>query len=118
MHRTDAAGQLLDTWLQPRPNARDSDCLTTGSRPYLVQIVGPVEVFRIANDVLWSRQDGIPHSGRCGVFEAHLHEVELTFANTVHQLNACQSDRDAPEAFEAKHDVPSGWRPANRSSIQ
>jgi hypothetical protein len=27
-----------DTWLQPRPNARDSDCLTTGSRPYMLQI--------------------------------------------------------------------------------
>jgi hypothetical protein len=26
----------------------------------------------------------------------------------MHQLNACQSDRGVPEAFEAEHDVRSG----------
>src|ERR1700744_6116300 len=41
-----------DTWLQPRPNARESDCLTTGSRPYMVQIgkrVEKVRIYRITN---------------------------------------------------------------------
>jgi hypothetical protein len=36
----------------------------------LVQIGGPVEAFRIAKDILSSRQDGIPHSGCSGIFEA------------------------------------------------
>src|SRR5437879_2667073 len=74
----------------------------------LVLIGGPVESFRIANYILSSRQDGIPHSGCSGIFEAWLNEVELTFANAMHQLNACQSDRGVPEAFEAEHDVRSG----------
>ena len=41
-----------------------------GAGMALVQIGGLVEVFRIAKDVLSSRQDGIPHSGRSGIFEA------------------------------------------------
>jgi hypothetical protein len=36
----------------------------------LVQIGGLVEAFRIAKDVLSIRQDGIPHSGCSGIFEA------------------------------------------------
>ncbi|SOE74751.1 hypothetical protein SAMN05446635_5460 [Burkholderia sp. OK233] len=36
----------------------------------LVQTGGPVDMVRIAKDVLSSRQDGIPHSGRSGIFEA------------------------------------------------
>jgi hypothetical protein len=36
----------------------------------LVQIGGPVEAFRIAKDILSIRQDGIPHSGCSGIFEA------------------------------------------------
>jgi len=36
----------------------------------LVQIGDRVDVFRIAKDVLSSRQDGIPRSGRSGIFEA------------------------------------------------
>jgi hypothetical protein len=36
----------------------------------LVQIGGPVDVFRIAKYIVSNRQDGIPHSGRSGIFEA------------------------------------------------
>jgi hypothetical protein len=32
----------------------------------------------------------------------------MTFANAMHQLNACQSDRGALEAVEAEHVVRSG----------
>jgi hypothetical protein len=35
-----------------------------------VQIGDPIEVFRIAKDILSSRQYGIPDSGRSGIFEA------------------------------------------------
>jgi hypothetical protein len=31
----------------------------------------------------------------------------LILANAMHQLNACQSDRGVPEAFETEHDVRS-----------
>jgi hypothetical protein len=65
-------------------------------------------VFRITKEVLSSRQDGIPHSGRSGILEAWLHEVEVSFANAMHELYACQSDRGVPETFEAEHDVRSG----------
>jgi hypothetical protein len=47
-----------------RRGARQWSCLA------LVQIGGPVEAFRIAKDILSSRQDGIPHSGCSGIFEA------------------------------------------------
>src|SRR5437868_12491269 len=42
-----------DTWLQPRPNARESDCLTTGSRPYMVQIVAVVVLWLKRTVQIW-----------------------------------------------------------------
>jgi hypothetical protein len=77
-----------DTWLQPRPNARDSDCLTTGSRPYMVQMACQAEKFPIGMDTLSIEQDGIPGSGRSGIFEPERGEVELPLANAMHQFDA------------------------------
>src|ERR1700758_418598 len=77
-----------DTWLQPRPNARESDCLTTGSRPYMVQMAGLAEMLSINMDTLSIEQDGIPDSGRGGILEPRSGEVELPLANAMHQFDA------------------------------
>lgn len=59
-------------------------------------------------DILSSRQDSTPDGGRSGIFEAKLREIELTFSNTMHQLNASERDRGVPEQFEAEHDIGPG----------
>jgi hypothetical protein len=54
-----------------------------------------------------SRQNGIPESGCIGNFEVQLCEVELTFANAMHQPHSRDRDCSAPESFEAEHDFRS-----------
>ena len=53
-----------------------------------VQISGLTEIFPIDMDILSTKQNGIPNSGRSGIFEPERGEVELTLANAMHQLDA------------------------------
>ena len=53
-----------------------------------VQISGLTEIFPIDMDTLSIEQNGIPTSGRSGIFEPERGEVELTLANAMHQLDA------------------------------
>ena len=55
-----------------------------------------------------SREDRIPNSRRSGIFEVERCEIELTLANAMHQLNACNRGCGAPEPLEAKHDLRPG----------
>src|SRR5471032_1263549 len=55
-----------------------------------------------------SREDRIPNSRRSGIFEVERCEIELTLANAMHQLDACNRGCGAPEPLEAKHDLGPG----------
>ena len=46
------------------------------------------EMLPIDMDALSIEQDGIPDSGRSGIFEPDHGEVELTLANAMHQFDA------------------------------
>ena len=52
------------------------------------QISGLTQIFPIDMDTLSTKQNGIPTSGRSGIFEPERGEVELTLANAMHQLDA------------------------------
>jgi hypothetical protein len=54
----------------------------------LVQMALLAETIPIAMDTLSIKQDGIPDSGRSGIFEPEHREVELTLANAMHQFDA------------------------------
>ena len=66
----------------------NQDCLTTGCRPYMVQIGGVVENIFIDLDTLSIEQDSIPDGGCSVIFEPEGAEVELILANAMHQLDA------------------------------
>jgi hypothetical protein len=51
------------------------------------------------------REDRIPNARRSGIFEVERCEIELTLANAMHQLDACNRGCGAPEPLEAKHDL-------------
>ena len=53
-----------------------------------MKIGKPVEKFHIGTDTVSIGQDSIPDSGRSGILEAELREIELTLANAMHQLHA------------------------------
>src|SRR5580692_6160583 len=55
-----------------------------------------------------SGKDCRPNSGRSGIFEAQVREIELSFANAMRQLDARDRDRRVPETFEAEHRVDPG----------
>jgi hypothetical protein len=74
----------------------------------LVQIGGLAEKFPIVMDNLAIEQDSIPDGRHSGIFDPGTGEVELPLANAVHQLDAGNRGRGAPEPFEAGHHVPSG----------
>jgi hypothetical protein len=46
-------------------------------------------------------------AGAAGILEAEFREIELAFANAMHQLDTRNRGRGAPEAFEAEHRVRS-----------
>jgi hypothetical protein len=50
----------------------------------LVQMACLAEKFPIGMDTLSIEQDGIPDSGRSGIFEPEHGEVELPLANAMH----------------------------------
>jgi hypothetical protein len=52
--------------------------------------------------------DCLPNSGRSGIFDAQPCEVELIFANAMHQLDARYRNGRIPEAFEAEHCIDPG----------
>jgi len=54
----------------------------------LVQIASSAETFLINMDTLSIEKDSIPDGGRCGVLEPESAEVELPFANAMHQLDS------------------------------
>jgi hypothetical protein len=54
----------------------------------LMQMVCLAKIFAIDMDTLSIEQDGIPDSGRNGIFEPEHGEVELAFANAMHQFDA------------------------------
>jgi hypothetical protein len=56
--------------------------------PALVQMACLAEMRPIDMNALSIEQDGIPDSGRSGIFEPDLGEVELTLANAMHQFDA------------------------------
>jgi hypothetical protein len=49
---------------------------------------------------LIDRTDSIPYGGRSGTLEAELHEIERALADTMHQPDARNRVRGAPEPFE------------------
>ena len=51
-------------------------------------MAGLAEMFPIETGTLSIEQDGIPDSGRSGIFEPEHGEVELTLANAMHQFDA------------------------------
>lgn len=51
------------------------------------------------------RQDRTPGRKRNEILEVELREVKLTFASSLHQFDARQRNRCAPETFETKHDI-------------
>jgi hypothetical protein len=53
-----------------------------------VQIAGGVEMSSINTDALFIEHDGIPDVERSGILEPESTEVELTLANSMHQLDA------------------------------
>jgi len=53
-----------------------------------VQITGGVEMSSINTDALFIEHDGIPDVERNGILEPESTEVELTLANSMHQLDA------------------------------
>jgi len=55
-----------------------------------------------------SREDRIPNSRRSGIFEVERCEIELTLANAMHQLDACNRGWGAPEPPKAKRDLRPG----------
>jgi hypothetical protein len=54
----------------------------------LVQIASSAETLLINMDTLSIEKDSIPDGGRCGVLEPESAEVELPFANAMHQLDS------------------------------
>ena len=54
----------------------------------LVHMACLADTFPIDMDTLSIEQDGIPDSGRSGIFEPEHGEVELTLANAMHQFDA------------------------------
>ena len=54
----------------------------------LVQIASSAEMLLINMDTLSIEKDSIPDGGRCGVLEPESAEVELPFANAMHQLDS------------------------------
>jgi hypothetical protein len=50
----------------------------------------------------------IPYCRRSGLFEVAA-DIKLTFANTMHQLNAGNDDGGILEPFEPEHDVDPGF---------
>jgi hypothetical protein len=55
-----------------------------------------------------SGKDCVPNSRRGGTFEAHVREIELTFANAMHQFDAGDRSGCISEAFEAEHCIDPG----------
>jgi hypothetical protein len=53
-------------------------------------------------------QDHFSNDGRSGIFEIECCEIELTLANAMHRLDACNRGCGAPEPLEAKHDLRPG----------
>jgi hypothetical protein len=51
-------------------------------------------------------KDSLPNSGRSGIFEAQVCEIELSFANAMRQLDARDRDGRVSEAFEVEHRDP------------
>src|SRR3979490_1449576 len=74
----------------------------------LMQIASSAETLLINMDALSIEKDSIPDGGRCGVLEPESAEVELRFANAMHQLDSRNRGRGTPEPFEAEHHVCSG----------
>ena len=74
----------------------------------LVQTDGLNGLRPIDQDTLLKRENRIPDCRHSGVFESQPHKTKLPLANAMHQLNACERDRGAPETFEAEHGVRPG----------
>jgi len=74
----------------------------------LVQIAGETETRPINMDPIFIEHDSIPDGGRSGIFESKNPEVELPLANAVHQLDAGNRGRGAPELLKAQHDLRAG----------
>jgi len=71
-------------------------------------MAGLAEMFPIETGTLSIEQDGIPDSGRSGIFEPGNGEIELLLANAMHQFDACNRGCGAPEPLKAKHDLRAG----------
>ena len=74
----------------------------------LVKIGGVPEMFLIDMDSLSIEQDSIPDGELSGVLKRESGEIELTLANTMHQLDARNRGRGTPKPFESEHHLRSG----------
>jgi len=89
--------------------ARRKRAVATGEADTaLVQIGGLEEMVQIERISYRADRTALSDGGRTDIFEAERREIELTFSNAMHQLNACERDRGVSEPFEAEHDIGPG----------
>ena len=87
--RSAGLGLVLGRSSGPAPKASGIDRFNADDpRWTLVQIAGSAEMLLINMDTLLIEKDNIPNGGRCGVLEPESAEVELPFANAMHQRDS------------------------------